>query len=135
MFSVDLRVHEIAGHAIVSLRGELDVADSAAVAAELAGVAASRPAIVVDMAGVGFMDVSGVAALVRGREHARLAGGDLVLAAPGPRVQRVLTLICLADAFLVHGSVAEAVASAGWSGQSASPVRGDQVRSTASASP
>jgi anti-sigma B factor antagonist len=39
-----------------------------------------------------FMDSSGVAALVRGRKHARHAGGDLLLAAPQQQVLRVLAI-------------------------------------------
>jgi len=42
-----------------------------------------RPQIVVDLGGLEFIDASGVAALARGRKHARRASGDLLLAAPG----------------------------------------------------
>jgi hypothetical protein len=40
--------------------------------------------------------------------HARLAGGDLVLAAPQQQVLRVLTLTRLIEVFPVHASVDEA---------------------------
>jgi hypothetical protein len=49
-----------------------------------------------------------VAALVRGRNLARQAGGDLLLAAPRQQVLRVLTLTRLVDVFPVHATVAEA---------------------------
>ena len=92
MFSVDLSTSECGGHVVVALRGELDIAGAAGVAAALAAVAARKPEIVVDLAGLEFIDSSGVAALARGRRHARHAGGDLLLAAPRQQVLRVLTV-------------------------------------------
>jgi anti-sigma B factor antagonist len=116
MFNVDLSTRDCDGHVIVVLRGELDVADAAGVAGALAVVAAREPEIIVDLAGLEFIDSSGVAALARGRKLARYAGGDLLLAAPQRMVRRVLTIIWEADGFAIHASVAEAAASAGASG-------------------
>src|SRR5258706_287686 len=59
---MDLSTREIDGQAVVALCGELDVADAASVAAALAAVAARAPEIVVDLAGLEFIDSSGVAA-------------------------------------------------------------------------
>jgi anti-anti-sigma factor len=81
MFSTVLSTRGGDGYVVVVLRGELDLADAAVVAAELAAVAAREPGMIVDLAGLGFIDSSGVAALARGRRQARLAGGDLVEAA------------------------------------------------------
>jgi anti-sigma B factor antagonist len=108
MVSVDLQVRECDGHVVVALRGGLDIADAVSVASALAAVAARKRAIIVDLAGLEFIDSSGVAALARGRKHARHAGGDLLLAAPRQQVLRVLTLTRLIDAFSVHASVDEA---------------------------
>jgi hypothetical protein len=63
-----------------------------------------------------------VAALSRGRKHARNAGGDLLLAAPQRQVRRVLAIIWEVDGFAVHASVAEAAASAGASWQAVMPI-------------
>jgi anti-sigma B factor antagonist len=108
MVSVDLKVRECDGQVVVALRGELDMADAVSVAAALTVVAARKRAIIVDLAGLEFIDSSGVAALARGRKHTRQAGGDLLLAAPRQQVLRVLTLTRLIDAFSVHASVDEA---------------------------
>lgn len=113
MFNMDLGSGKSAGHVVVALRGELDLMDAADVAVTLEAVAADEPRIIVDLAGLEFIDASGVAALSLGRRHARNAGGDLLLAAPQRLVQRVLAIICKADAFAVHASVTEAAASAG----------------------
>jgi anti-anti-sigma regulatory factor len=75
-----------------------------------------------------FIDSSGVAALARGRKHARHAGGDLLLAAPRQQVLRVLTLTRLIDVFPVHSSVDGAASSAGPRRQAAAPVAGRPVR-------
>lgn len=44
-----------------------------------------RKQIVVDLAGTEFMDSTGLGALISGLKLARLAGGDLRIAAPGHR--------------------------------------------------
>jgi anti-sigma B factor antagonist len=128
MISVDLSTRDCDGHVIVALRGELDIADAVSVAAALAAVAAREPEIIVDLAGLEFIDSSGVAALARGRKQARHAGGDLRLAAAQQQVLRVLTLTRLIEAFPFHASVDEAVGSAGRSWPAAAPVAGNPVR-------
>jgi anti-sigma B factor antagonist len=127
MFSVDLSTREGDGHVVVMLRGELDVADAVSVAAALAAVAGRNLAIIVDLAGLDFIDSSGIAALARGRKHARHAGGDLVLAAPQQQVLRVLTLTRLIEVFRVHASVDEAAGGARRSQCPAARVAGSPV--------
>lgn len=122
MVGVDLSARECDGRAIVALRGVLDVAEAASVAAALTAVAARQRDIIIDLAGLEFIDSSGVAALVWGRRQARQAGGELLLAAPQQQVLRVLTLTRLIDVFPVHASVAEAAGSAGPSPRAAMPV-------------
>ncbi len=113
MFRMNLGPGECGGHVVVALRGELDLLHAPAVATALGALAARRPRIIVDLAGLEFIDARGIAALARGRRHARDAGGDLLLAAPRRAVRRVLTIIWEADGFAIHASVAEAAASAG----------------------
>src|ERR1700722_572729 len=122
MFSVDLSTRECDGHVVVALRGELDLVDAADMAPALAAAVAREPRIIVDLAGLEFIDCSGVAALARGRRHARQAGGDLLLAAPQPRVLRILAITCLVCEFYVHASVGEAGGRAGRSRRAPVPV-------------
>ena len=96
---------------IVALRGELDLADAVSVAAALAAVAAREPEIIIDLAGLEFTDCNGVAALARGRKHARHAGDDLRLAAAQQQAPRVLTPTRLIEVFPVRASVHEAAGS------------------------
>ncbi len=105
MFSTNLSTRSCDGHAVVELRGELDLVDAVAVAAALAAAAVREPQIIVDLTGLEFIDSSGVAALARGRRQAWQAGGDLVLAAPQGEVMLVLALTRLSDAFRVYATV------------------------------
>lgn len=113
MFSVNLTIRRYDGYAVVALGGQLDLADAAVVAAELTALAAREAEIIVDLAGLEFIESSGVAALARGRRQARRAGGDLILAAPRRNVVRVLALINLAEAFSIYATVGEAALEAG----------------------
>jgi anti-sigma B factor antagonist len=128
MLDMDLGPGECGGHAVVALRGGLDLMDAPAVAAGPGAVAAREPRIIVDLAELEFIDASGIAALVRGRRHARSAGGDVLLAAPQRLVRRVLAIIREGDGFAVHPSVAEAAASAGASAQPVAPIRRQPTR-------
>ena len=123
MISVDLSTSECDGKVVVALRGELDMADAASVAAALAAVAARQPEIIVDLSFLEFIDSSGVAALARGRKLARHAGGDLLLAAPQQQVLRVLVLTRLIEVFSVQASVDEAAGN----GRSSRPAAGSPV--------
>jgi anti-sigma B factor antagonist len=121
MFCMDLGSSECGGHVVVVLYGELELVDAAAVAAALRTVAGRQPRIIVDLAGLEFIDASGAAALARGPRHARNAGGDLLLAAPQRLVRRVLAITWEGDGFDIYASVAEAAASAGASWQAVAP--------------
>jgi anti-sigma B factor antagonist len=102
MADVALTMSESADQVIVMLCGELDVSGAVSIAASLSQVAASGRHIIVDLDGLQFIDSSGLAALVRARQHARRAGSDLVLSAPQPQVLRMLTLTRLDEVFDVR---------------------------------
>lgn len=55
-------------------------------------VTAGRARIVVDLSGTEFVDSSGLGGLIGGLKSARLAGGDLRIAAATEAVRRVLKL-------------------------------------------
>ena len=124
MCRVDLISGEGDSPVVVGLRGELDVTVAVRTVAQLSVVAARDRDIIVDLAGLEFIDSSGLAALVRVRGQARHAGGDLVLAAPQRQVLRLLTLTRLVDVFSVHASVDEAASDAGRSRRPAATASG-----------
>ncbi len=108
MFSADLSTRDCGGQAVVMLSGELDVMDAATVAAALSAIAAGGSVVIVDLAGLSFLDASGLAALMLAREHARAAGGKHLLAAPQRQALLVLTAAGLADVLPVHACVEDA---------------------------
>src|ERR1700730_3137524 len=112
MVSVELDTRVCRGTVVVELRGELDIADAASVAAAVSALAAPGQCLIIDLAALEFIDCGGLRALLRARKLSRLAGGDVLLAAPRAHVLRVITLTGLAATGGIHGSVAGAVASA-----------------------
>ncbi len=101
MLSMDLNIRHSEDQVVVALRGELDVEDAASAASALIALAARNCQIIVDLAGLEFIDSSGLAALVLARRHARQAGGDLLLSAPQRQVLRLLTVTRLIEVFAV----------------------------------
>jgi anti-sigma B factor antagonist len=104
------------GYTLVSLHGEGDVTVRVRLCAALsAQVTAEAPHLVVDLAGLAYIDASCVQVLWRVSRMAERAGGMLGLVAPQPLVARVMELWGAGQAIGVHASVAEAViAAAGW---------------------
>jgi anti-anti-sigma factor len=107
--NVELRARVCRGYAVVALSGELDTRDAADAAAAVAALAAGGQQLVIDLEPLGFIDCHAAAALLRVRETARQAGGDVLLAAPHGPVLRLLTLLGVSG---VHASVAAAADSA-----------------------
>jgi len=119
MLRVDLSAPECCGPVVAALCGELDAAAAAGAETALATAAARGSWVVADLAGLEFIDCSGVAALARVREQARQAGGDLLLAAAQEQVLRLLILTGLIGVFSVHASTGQAAAAAGGSHRAA----------------
>ncbi len=110
MFNVELGVSGHGGYAVVTLCGELDLADAPAVASNLiAAVAAFGPSVIVDLTGLEFIDCCGLGVLVRVLKWTRESGGDMHLVGPRLRVRRVLEMAGLIGVFSVYPSVEEAV--------------------------
>ncbi|MDF2560973.1 MAG: anti-anti-sigma factor [Microbacterium sp.] len=81
------------GYAVIVLSGRL-TASGAPLLRNAVGdlVTAGEPHIVIDMAELAFVDSSGLGALVGGLKSARVAGGDLRIAAVPDAVRTVLRL-------------------------------------------
>ncbi|MGW7445187.1 STAS domain-containing protein [Kitasatospora sp. NPDC054795] len=108
-----VRTRPAAGGAVVcALAGDLDIETLAPAADTLTALVARRPgAVVIDLAGVGFCDSSGLNLLLRTRLAAGEEGVGLHLAAVPPTVMRVLELTGTRAVFSIHGSAEEALAA------------------------
>lgn len=109
---LDVTVAHTAYGALVAIAGEVDVATVPRVSAALeAEPAASAGAIVVDLAGVTFIDSTGLGALVK-LEHALAArAGRLAIACPEGPARLLFDVTGLAEQLSVCATRAEAEAS------------------------
>src|SRR6202012_3732330 len=84
---------------VVQVKGEVDVATSADLADTIARAveraAAGKVELVIDLARLSFIDVSGLNVLVRAARRARADGGTLVLRSPSRHVRRLLGVLRL----------------------------------------
>jgi anti-anti-sigma factor len=90
--SVELRTRVCGGYVVV-LRGELDTADAESTGSAVAELAEGGQHLIIDLETLEYIDCHALSALLRAREAARRAGGDMLLVAPRGLVLRLLTLV------------------------------------------
>ena len=104
--------HEIrdsGGAVIVAFEGDVDLDTSPAARKVLLDCLTRKRPIVVDMAGVSYIDSSGVASLVEAFQGARKAGLGFALASVSEAAMRVLQLARLDKVFTIRASVEDAL--------------------------
>lgn len=105
---------ESRGVGVVALTGRLDAGAADAVKATLKRLAADGYRhLVVDLAGVPYVDSSGLGALIAALKATREAGGDFRIARPVAQVLYILQVSTLDRVLVPHGSVAAAVIGLG----------------------
>lgn len=112
-------------HVVVVLRGELDATNVTRFARALSVAATSGSRVIVDLAGLAFMDCSGLSALVSAYRQVRGAAGDLMLAAPQRPVVRLLSLTDVTGLLPVYASMEEAANGCGRAPAPAGPEQAD----------
>jgi anti-sigma B factor antagonist len=112
--SLAFSVSREAGHAVLSVTGNVDAGTEQRFRDALTSVLAHGVArIVVDLSRVAFMSSAGIGVLMGVRRVLADAGGSLALAAPHGEVAQVLSITGVAEAIPVAASVADAVAALG----------------------
>ncbi len=93
--------------AILSPVGDIDINSQPILSAAIKQIQTDSGLVrlVIDLAGVGYMDSSGVATLVQALQTARKKSTKLVLAAPQPRVMTILQIARLDTVFRVVADV------------------------------
>ena len=87
--------------AVAYLHGELDACSVTCLRMRLAPIAMTGRGIVVDLAGLGFMDTAGLIALIDLQREATRAGGSLRLAKPQRPIRRLLKFAGARDTFAI----------------------------------
>ena len=93
--------------AVVMLSGDVDLESSPKVRSALLDCVSAKSAVVVDMAGVSYIDSSGVASLVEAFQAARKSGTKFVLAQVSEAAMRVLELARLDRVFQIVNDVSD----------------------------
>jgi anti-anti-sigma factor len=99
------------GIAVAKAGGEVDIATSGLFREGLLRAVTSKdhPGLVVNLAGVTFMDSTGIGVLVGIWRVIRATSGALAVAEPSPQVRRTLTTAGLTKILPVYDSEAEAL--------------------------
>lgn len=111
---LDVETRQLGEHAVVAVRGEVDL-ETASVLGDhaLEALRSVSPHLVLDLAGVGFMDSTGLKVLLTIRRRAELSGGSFALAGASRSVRKILSLTGLDQAMTLHDSVHDVTAAAG----------------------
>ena len=99
------------GVAVVTVTGDVDVASSSALRDGLLQVVADENfrGLVVNLAGVSFIDSTGIGVLVGAWRRTKATEGDLALASPSRQAQSVLDATGLTRVLSIYRSEEEAV--------------------------
>jgi anti-anti-sigma factor len=92
----DFRVHvrnDQQGATVIAISGELDLASSPSLEAELErAFAAGLKLVILDLRRLDFMDSTGLSVLIKAQQSAQQAGSRLCVVKGPPQVQRLLSL-------------------------------------------
>lgn len=105
---LDTSVHGT--HTLVSVVGEIDVSSVGGLRAALSRLLVDGDVhLLLDLAGVTFMDSAGLGVLVGIQKQARMFRGSLAIVAPSRPVRRILELTSLDKVFRCCDTLAEAL--------------------------
>ncbi len=114
--AVHLKIEKrlVDGVTIVSVHGRIMFGEEAtALRDSLKQALSKNPQMVLNLAGVTYIDSGGLGTLVGVYSSARSAGADIKLTGLGPRLRDVLQVTKLATVFEVYDSEQEALAALG----------------------
>lgn len=94
---------------VLTIHGDIDFNSSPDVRRSLLDLVDGAEGIVVDMAGVEYIDSSGVASLIEAYQSAKSADCAFSLASVSKSALRVLKLAHLEKVFVIHDSVEKAL--------------------------
>lgn len=110
---MDINITDQGAIKVVAVTGEVDLSTSPQVRDALLDCILGGASSVVDLSQVAYIDSSGVASLVEAFQNAKSRGLGFALANVGETPLRVLKLARLDQVFVIHDTVADAVAAIG----------------------
>jgi anti-sigma B factor antagonist len=123
--NLELSERILDGHAVVELRGELDLTTTEMLRERLLAVLTEKSArLILDLSGLTFMDSTGISVLVATERRAFALGGSLSLAGLQKVVARVLHITSLDRHFPIFATVGDAVQAGREAGPDARPQTG-----------
>ncbi len=97
---------------VLPLTGEIDLHVSPRVAASLSAIIQQKPTrVVIDLAGVTYIDSSGLAVLIEGMQNVEAYGGKFVLAGLQENVRPIFEIARLDQVFIIFPHVDAALAA------------------------
>ncbi len=109
MQHLQLTTQQIDGHAVIRLKGELDIATADDLRDDLRKARESYGEnVILDLTELEFMDSQGLSVIVGCHKAVTAAGGSLALVAPRPIVRRTLEITGLSGRLHLFDSVEEA---------------------------
>jgi len=95
----------------VVLTGRIDIAGSAEIDMPMSIIGGSRQAVIVDLSGVNFIASLGLRSIVLAGKTVMRRGGTMVLLAPQPAVEEVITTSGIDELFAIARDEAAAIAA------------------------
>ncbi|MCH7789382.1 MAG: STAS domain-containing protein [Acidobacteria bacterium] len=108
--SLSTAVSEVDDWYVVSVHGDLDMATAPTLRQFISTLHMSRPLMILDLRGVGFIDSTGLGVIIGVLKRLRTADGELRVAVDVARVRRVFEITDLTKVFRLYNSPEEAVA-------------------------
>ncbi len=108
-----LDVHNVDGHAVVDVHGEIDVYTAPKLREKLIElVSEGTYHVVVSLEGVDFLDSTGLGVLVGALKRVKAHDGTLALVCTQDKILKIFKITGLTKVFPIHASVEEATGSA-----------------------
>jgi anti-sigma B factor antagonist len=96
---------------VITIHGDLDIITSPRLDESLARLQGAHPRVILDLAGVDFLDTSALAVIVGHWKKLEAAGGTLALAGARYRYTKTLWITGLADKLTMYETVADALSA------------------------
>jgi anti-sigma B factor antagonist len=110
---MELKTREDGPVTIVTVSGDLVIGDAETTFKKTVTrlLEEGRVNLLVDLSGVGFLDSSGLGALVRALTNSQKEGGQTKLLNAGPQIRKLLQMTKLDSVFEIHEDLEAAVSS------------------------